>query len=291
MSNFATRILFVVIAVPLLFATALYVPFMNHLPIALLSLLFTIGSAIEIQRMIEPGAARTRTAVAAFLGALPSSATFVARLAWPGASLAVSWLAPVSISALVAFLVVSVPIALPPKTGSSIAESIRKASANALYLFYPGILGSAIIAILGAPDGAGLMLVWFALLVFGNDSLAWLAGVTLGRRRGIFAVSPNKSLEGLIAGCAGSIGFAFAGPFLFPSVVPRNWAVLAILGATCGAAVVIGDLFESALKRAAGVKDSGSIVPGRGGILDSFDSLLFAAPVFTGILAITGILA
>ena len=135
MSNFATRILFVVIAVPLLFATALYVPFMNHLPIALLSLLFTIGSAIEIQRMIEPGAARTRTAVAAFLGALPSSATFVARLAWPGASLAVSWLAPVSISALVAFLVVSVPIALPPKTGSSIAESIRKASANALYLF------------------------------------------------------------------------------------------------------------------------------------------------------------
>jgi len=113
--------------------------------------------------------------------------------------------------------------------------------------------------------------------------------VTLGHKRGIFTVSPNKSLEGLLAGMAGSVGFAFLGPVLLPGIVPRSWPTLLALGLACGVAVVAGDLFESAIKRSAGVKDSGSIVPGRGGILDSFDSLLFAAPVFIGVLAAAGV--
>ncbi len=60
------------------------------------------------------------------------------------------------------------------------------------------------------------------------------------------------------------------------------------MGSAIGAAVIVGDLFESALKRSAGIKDSGSAVPGRGGFLDSFDSLLFAAPVFYGLSLLFG---
>ncbi len=290
MSNFVTRILFVGIAVPLLFALALYVPFMNHAPLALIVLAFAVGTSLELVRMLEPDAAAVRSIIAVFLGISPPAAVYFARLAYPEGSLAASWLAPLACVMIAGFLMAAAPLALPRKA-DTIETSIRRASANALYLMYPGALSSAIIVILGATEHSGPLLIWFAMIVFGNDSLAWLAGVTLGRRRGIFAVSPNKSMEGLIAGLAGSLGSALAGPFLFPSAIPRDWAALAALGVLCGAAVVVGDLFESAIKRAAGVKDSGTVVPGRGGILDSFDSLLFAAPVFAGLLAVVGILA
>jgi len=290
MSNFVTRILFVGIAVPLLFALALYVPFMNHAPLALIVLAFAVGTSLELVRMLEPDAAAIRSIIAVVLGISPSAVVYVARLTSPEGSLAASWLAPLACVMIAGFLMAAAPLALPRKA-DTIETSIRRASANALYLMYPGALSSAIIVILGATEHSGPLLIWFAMIVFGNDSLAWLAGVTLGRRRGIFAVSPNKSLEGLIAGLAGSLGSALAGPFLFPSAIPRDWAALAALGVLCGAAVVVGDLFESAIKRAAGVKDSGTIVPGRGGILDSFDSLLFAAPVFAGLLAVVGVLS
>ncbi len=290
MNNFVIRVLFVLVSVPLLFALILFVPFMNHLPVVVLLFLFTAGSSLEMRRMVEPAARKSRDVSALILGVLPSLATFLARLAWPDASLAVSWAAPVMASITTAFLVTALPLALPPRPDSSIPETVHRASANALYLFYPGVLASAMIAMLGAPENAGLIVVWFALIVFGNDSLAWLAGVTLGKKRGIFAVSPKKSLEGLIAGLAGSLLVAFAGPLICPSAIPRNWPLLALVGIACGVSGVIGDLFESAIKRSAGIKDSGTIIPGRGGILDSYDSLLFTAPVFAGILAIAGIL-
>lgn len=290
MKNFITRIAFVSITIPVLFALAILVPFMNHIPIVLLAIAFTIGSCVELRKMIEPSAGRSRTMEAVALGTLPSIAVYCTRLFFTDSSLAITWLAPLVIVGLASFLVSAVPMALPARV-DTIHSTIQRASANSLYLMYPGFLSSSLVFILGTPEGSGSILIWFALIAFGNDSFAWIAGVTLGRRRGIFAVSPNKSLEGLIAGIAGSVGFALAGPALFPAYVPRDWLMLTVLGFSCGAAVVIGDLFESAIKRSAGVKDSGSIVPGRGGILDSFDSLLFAAPVFAGILAIAGILS
>jgi phosphatidate cytidylyltransferase len=290
MKNFLTRILFVAAAVPILFALALYIPAFNHVPIALIIFAFTAGGAVELTRMLEPKARALRAVQAATLGTIPPAAVYVAGLASPSSGLAATWLAPVSAAVMAAFLLSAIPLAFY-KTSESISASAGRAAANGLYLIYPGALASAIVALLSVPGVAGRLVIWFALIAFGNDSLAWLAGVTIGRRRGIFVMSPNKSLEGLIAGLAGSLGFALAGPFMFPGVVPRNWALLTALGLACGAAVVVGDLFESALKRSAGVKDSGSIIPGRGGILDSFDSLLFAAPVFTLLLSATGVIA
>ena len=77
----------------------------------------------------------------------------------------------------------------------------------------------------------------------------------------------------------GSTAAALLGPVIF-SFIPANWPVLAGLGLVCGFTGIVGDLFESALKRTAGVKDSGKIIPGRGGFLDSFDSILFSALPF-----------
>lgn len=290
MNNFVTRVVFVGVTLPVLFAIAIFLPHYNHASIAVLALVFSVGSALELRRMVEPAGGKYRDAFAVVFAALPSIVVFFTRLSMQGAGLASSWLSPLALVCLCLFMVAAFPIAFPRKP-ESVKQAIAITGANALYIFYPGALSTAIIVILGAQNGPGLMLIWFALIVFGNDSLAWLAGVTLGKHRGIFTVSPNKSLEGLIAGMSGSIGFSYAGAFLFPSIVPRNWLALGVIGVVCGVAVVTGDLFESAIKRAGSVKDSGTIVPGRGGMLDSYDSLLFAAPVFAGMLGLMGMLA
>ena len=139
------------------------------------------------------------------------------------------------------------------------------------------------------PRWAMESLLCFAGLTLGNDSLAWFFGVTLGRKRGIVAVSPNKSAAGFFGGMGGSVGLAFVARAIFPYAMGASWIATVGLGLAVGAAVLVGDLFESALKRSAGTKDSGSAVPGRGGFLDSFDSILFAAPVFYAASLILGL--
>lgn len=289
MNNFVTRIVFVGTIVPLLFALILLVPSYNHLPIVVIILVFCGGAALELRRIVEPKGGRLRSAAALLLALVPPVTVYIARLANEQGGIVSGWLAPVSVAIVVAFSMSAIPIAFP-RNESMLPTAVLRAGANALYLLYPGALSSAMIAILGAPKSAGLLLVWFAFMVFGNDSMAWLAGVTLGRHRGIFAVSPNKSLEGTIAGIAGSIVAALLGPVLMPALVPPNLLLLSGLGLAVGIIVVAGDLLESALKRSAGVKDSGTIVPGRGGMLDSFDSLLLSAPVFAAFLVAMGLL-
>jgi phosphatidate cytidylyltransferase len=144
------------------------------------------------------------------------------------------------------------------------------------------------VLIASEPRHATESLLTFCVLAFSSDSFAWLVGMTLGRRRGIVAVSPNKSLEGFIGGLLAPVGMVFACAAVFPASLSGRWWELLLLGFLVGAAVIVGDLFESALKRSAGIKDSGSAVPGRGGFLDSLDSLLLAAPVFYGLSLIMG---
>jgi phosphatidate cytidylyltransferase len=91
------------------------------------------------------------------------------------------------------------------------------------------------------------------------------------------AISPKKTREGAVGGVVVATAFmALVGPFFLP--LPRAWLVA--LGVAVAIAGICGDLFESRLKRAAGMKDSSSIIPGHGGVLDRIDALLFAAPVF-----------
>jgi phosphatidate cytidylyltransferase len=114
------------------------------------------------------------------------------------------------------------------------------------------------------------------IIVMAGDTAAFYVGSSLGKRKLYPIVSPNKSVEGMIGGLAGSvIGTLIAGATFFPE--------LTIVGAVATALFVglmgqLGDLFESLLKRSFGVKDSGNIFPGHGGMLDRLDSVLFAAP-------------
>jgi phosphatidate cytidylyltransferase len=160
-------------------------------------------------------------------------------------------------------------------------EGILPEMAATLFVFfYCGILGSFLMYIATCFRQLAEPVFTFTLMAFGNDSLAWLVGMTLGKKRGVMAVSPGKSVAGFIGGFAGSIIAAFVAYNIFPNSGFGRPAAILFLGLLMGVSVILGDLVESALKRSAGVKDSSTLVPGRGGFLDSFDSLLFSAPIF-----------
>lgn len=121
---------------------------------------------------------------------------------------------------------------------------------------------------------------WIFLMMFivmAGDSAAYYLGSMFGRHKLYPAVSPNKSIEGALGGVAGSLVGALLFRYLFfPEIGPLFCIAAALV---VGAVGQVGDLFESLLKRSCGVKDSGSIIPGHGGVLDRLDSILFAAPV------------
>jgi phosphatidate cytidylyltransferase len=128
----------------------------------------------------------------------------------------------------------------------------------------------------GEETGSALVFL-LIFVVWSSDMAAYYVGTSLGRRPLAPRVSPKKTIEGAIGGILGGLAAAF---------VARAWFMerlrlvdCLVLGIALGVLGIVGDLIESMLKRGAGVKDSASLVPGHGGILDRVDSLLYAAPV------------
>ncbi len=151
----------------------------------------------------------------------------------------------------------------------------------ALLLFgflYVSLLLGHLSLLRGLPHGREWVFL-VLLLVMASDTAAYFTGVSIGRRKLYPAISPNKSVEGAIGGLAGCLTGAFVGKFwFFPALALSDCL---FLGLGIGVLAQLGDLFESMLKRSFGVKDSGTIIPGHGGILDRLDSLLFAfAPAY-----------
>jgi len=131
-----------------------------------------------------------------------------------------------------------------------------------------------------APAGAQRVLFLF-FLIFAADTGAYFVGRSIGRRKLAPQVSPGKSIEGAIGGLGASALLAwFAGPAVFAVEGGQRWGLLLVC-VVVAAFSIVGDLIESLFKRRVGVKDSGTLLPGHGGILDRVDSLLAAAPLLT----------
>ncbi|MDX1382013.1 MAG: phosphatidate cytidylyltransferase [Thermoanaerobaculia bacterium] len=129
------------------------------------------------------------------------------------------------------------------------------------------------------------LLLVLLISVWCNDSAAYLVGSRIGRRKLAPRLSPNKTVEGSIAGLVAAGAVGWAGAWWIGADEPM------ILGGCVlgtGVAAQLGDLVESLLKRAAGVKDSGRILPGHGGLLDRLDAIILAAPVFYAVFGLTG---
>jgi phosphatidate cytidylyltransferase len=140
---------------------------------------------------------------------------------------------------------------------------------------------------IGAPLGAlarvqwlfgAAATTWLIVTIAASDSAQYYTGRMIGRRKLAPTISPAKTIEGACGGLvAAALSGLIIGPRVLPFLSPARALTFAVVAAAFG---MIGDLFESLLKRSAGVKDSSALIPGHGGVLDRIDSYLFAAPVF-----------
>jgi len=162
----------------------------------------------------------------------------------------------------------------PPQT--DLKQTIPQLGWLGLGLLYLPLLLGHLILLRQLPDGKEWIFMCL-LAVMTCDSFALFAGMKFGKRKLYPTVSPNKTVEGALGGLLGAVVAVLLVKVTFLSYLGYGEGVL--LGLLLGCGGQVGDLFESLLKRACEVKDSGTLIPGHGGLLDRLDSLLFAFPV------------
>lgn len=266
------RILLFITAVPAIAAIILFLPFYRHLLFNILVITVSILATREGVKLFQAKGVNLNLLLPCVSSGVLGITAYMQILGMFGKE-----------STIIAFVLMSFAalfIGLIPRGKDTFSHVLAERSAAIFLLVYPGLLMTYLIRITTLPY-ASFMLLFLLLLTFLSDSLAWLFGMLFGRKsKGLIAVSPNKSLVGFAAGFLGTLGIVIATKYLFPRRMPGGLVDMIVLGIILGAAIILGDLFESSLKRSAEIKDSGMIIPGRGGLLDSIDSLLFSAPVF-----------
>lgn len=152
-------------------------------------------------------------------------------------------------------------------------DILVKANFGSLYL---GLFTSCLVLFMAWPDGAAWLL-FLTTITAASDTGAYFIGKSVGKNKLCPSISPGKTIEGFIGGMiCGTLCSLLVATAVFDSVNPVALTLCAMLLSALG---VVGDLVESLLKRSMNVKDSGSILPGHGGVLDRVDSLLLTAPV------------
>ncbi len=257
----------------LLFPLLVVVTWIGGFPFALLLVLAAALGSFELVSMFgEVGAPE---AFAICVGALFPVATW-----WSATHSARGY--PAIVPALIAAGVM-VLLVLNLFRPGPIERAPERAGRSVLAWAYCGFL---IASVAGLRERFGFAWVILAFVVtWLNDTLAYFAGRFYGKTPFYPRVSPKKTWEGFAGGMLGSVAGAFATKAVFLLVPqPRGeeflltWAGCLGLGLGAGILGPVGDLTESMLKRAAGVKDSGNLIPGHGGLLDRIDALLFVAP-------------
>jgi phosphatidate cytidylyltransferase len=157
-----------------------------------------------------------------------------------------------------------------------LGRTIHQAGVSLIAPAYIGLPLGMLVAIHAVAGWRATVLLLATVVV--SDSGQYYTGRAFGRRPLAPAISPKKTVEGAIGGVVlGTAFMAIASAYVFPG---SNRATAALLGAVIVVLGICGDLFESRLKRTAGIKDSSSLIPGHGGVLDRIDALLFATPAF-----------
>ena len=166
--------------------------------------------------------------------------------------------------------------ALAVASGPPTAAVFRSAAAAIFPIAYIGLPLGAIAAVRAVAGREALLLLMITIIV--SDSAQYYTGRAFGRRPLAPAISPKKTREGAIGGLLfGAATLFVGGRWIFPDA---PLLLLALVSAAVTALGIVGDLFESMLKRSAGVKDSSQLIPGHGGVLDRIDSWLFAGPLY-----------
>jgi phosphatidate cytidylyltransferase len=265
-----TRVLSALILIPLVVGTVWFLPPIATLVLTLVAAVLAVfeyaslaaSLGARVPRVLALAAVVAATIATCLSGAQPTDVDFRPD---PGLLDVVILTALIAMSAAVIGSVPPGPAVLP-SVGASLFSIV-----------YLGVPLGALAALRMAPDGPQKLLLLMAVIVI-SDSAQYYTGRSLGRRPLAPAISPKKTREGAVGGLVfGTASFVVGARWVFPAT---PMLLLALVGATIAAAGMIGDLFESLLKRSAGVKDSSHLIPGHGGVLDRLDSWLFAAPVY-----------
>lgn len=279
MSKLASRLLIFFIGLPIVLGIV-YLPYYNHLALHILLSFVSMICAMEMHNLLSKRVAVQNKALVVSLATLvtvTASLTFVIPSFFPNIKL------PFEVIEYVFAITLLVVLAKEIFSGDDFSKSIEKIISSAFNILYSGYLVTFVSKI-----AVKYQLVFTLLLiVFMCDSLAWFFGILLGKsNRGIFKASPNKSVAGFIGGLIGAVAGAVISKLIWPEILGDNYIFIAILCVICWLTSVTGDLAESVIKRSAGEKDSGHIIPGRGGILDSIDSIIMTAPFFFIVLSL-----
>ncbi len=275
MSNTLKRVILFIIAIPCLSVFLLFVTHLHFLGLCAVLTLIGIKSGMEMRFMMKGLSLPVWTAVLPGLSPL---------LAW---SISAGFLPPESAVIALTLGCMWAFGGVIFITEEELSLGIQRIGSRLIMLLYPGFFLWWIQRMSDLAQARYALLV-FMLIIFLNDSAAWLFGLLFGRHRNLFAVSPNKSLEGFIAGIAATLIVILTACFLLPDFLVLPTWQLVLFGILLGVTTGMGDLVESAIKRATSTKDSGRMMLGRGGMLDSVDSLLFTAPVYYMLFKIGG---
>ncbi len=272
MNKFAERLILFFLGIPLFVATVLLVPYYHYIVFQIEIIFFAILAIMEVRQILAQKMQVYPTAHLVAVGILPPLAA---------AASCVFGLPPaLFLFAGTASIILLFIFELVYSFSGRFDVSIERLASGFFVILYPGYL-LVFLSLMTRWQHAGAIICTFFLMVFGCDSAAWLFGLLLGKgNRGVCPASPNKSVAGFIGGYFGSAAGCLVGRLLWPEVFPGAIWKLALLAVCIATTAIIGDIAESILKRSAGIKDSGAVMPGRGGILDTIDSILLSAPVF-----------
>ncbi|MDR1747460.1 MAG: phosphatidate cytidylyltransferase [Spirochaetaceae bacterium] len=272
MSKIIQRLLVFFIGIPVIIGVIYIFPYKNHLVLHIMIIAVTFISALEMHNILKNRLKMHNAMLTAALSTLTPVMAAVCAVFGLSTTL-------IAFTFIFSFLLILVIDIFKPND-NNYAFSLSKIASSLLILMYPGFL-ITFLSLMTIPEQSSRLLVVFMLMVFGCDSLAWVCGMTMGKgNRGLIAASPNKSIAGFIGGMAGAVLVGGVSCFLFPDFFGLSIPRTCFLGFFTACAAILGDLAESVFKRSGEIKDSGTIIPGRGGLLDSIDSILMSAPVF-----------
>lgn len=240
-----------------------FAPPLVFLAVALVLVVLGVGEYAGLARASDLTVPVVPAAAAAVLTCLSFSSSLPAAVA----------ALPLDVVLMSAFVALGALVVAAWRGGRDAVGSAAATLASPIYLGLP--LG-ALVAVRETHGAAALFLLMCTVMV--SDTAQYYTGRAFGRRLLSPRISPKKTVEGAIGGVvAGVLVLAVAGHWWLPAMAP---AFRVVLGLALVALGIVGDLFESALKRGAGVKDSSALIPGHGGVLDRIDALLFAAPLY-----------
>ena len=277
-----TRVLSALVLLPVVIGAIWFLPEQATLLLALIAAVLAFREYCGIARGVGlsvpagiGGVAVVLAGFAMWFGDRSSGFSSISFLPGSGESFTEGWAFypnPLALVLLSTFVVVGAITVARGRPGPGVLASAAATLFAPIYIGMP--LGA--LAWVRAASGREAVLLLLAVIVI-SDSAQYYTGRTFGRRPLAPTISPKKTVEGAIGGMVfGTLAMAVGGSWVFPASL---W-ILALLGAAISLLGIVGDLFESLLKRSADMKDSSQLIPGHGGVLDRIDSWLFAAPVY-----------